>query len=165
MTYRMLFFRVSILTVIVALFLAFGFEQYWLGSVAALGLGWGGWFGLKKARNAWSADLFLAGVVLLVTIGALLDLITNYLLVAILGALGAWDLIRFQKRIAHSPRSEDILQIEKQHLGFLGLTILIGGSLAVVIGIVRMQIGFGVTLISGVILIIILSEIIRQLKN
>lgn len=165
MTKRMLIFTVSNLIATVALSLAYGLEQFWVGSIAALGLGLWSWIGLNKVRGAWIADLFLMGVVLLVTIGGLLDLIPYLLFIAILGALGAWDLFRFQKRIEHSPKSEEILQIEKRHIILLGLTLAIGGALAGVLGTVRMQLSFGVTLALGVILIITLGEIIRAVRK
>ena len=165
MTYRVLILVVSILIAPVALSLAYGLEQYWVGSVAALGLGLWGLYGWKKRQSAWSADLFFGGVVLLVTIGGLLGLMTYLLLLALLSALGAWDLIRFQRRIEHSPLSESILKIEKRHLTLLGLTLLGGGIFAGVMLTVRMQISFSVTLVLGVILIVSLGEIIRLLRN
>jgi hypothetical protein len=165
MTNRMLIFTVSNLIAAAALSLAYGLEQFWVGSIVALGLGLWSWLGMNKFQGAWSANLFFGGVVLLVTIGSLLDLIPYLLFIAILGALGAWDLIRFQKRIEHSPKSEGILQIEKRHLKLLGITFLIGGTLAGVLVTVRMQISFGVALVLGVILIITLGEIIRAVRN
>ncbi|MEN8241763.1 MAG: hypothetical protein ABFS17_07570 [Chloroflexota bacterium] len=165
MTARMLFFRLGILAATAALSLGYGLEQSWVGAVAAVVLGGFGWFGLKKAQSAWGADLFFGGVVLLVTVGVLLELLTYLLLIAILAGLGSWDLIRFQKRLAHSPESAGIAQVEKQHLGLLGLAVLIGGLLAVVGGIVRIQINFSLTLVLGIVLIVILSEVIRLLRN
>ncbi len=165
MTYRMMISVVSILIAPVALSLTFGLEQYWVGSVAAVGLGLWGLYGWKKVKSAWSADLFFGGVVLLVTIGGLLGLMTYLLLLALLFALGAWDLIRFQRRIEHSPFSEGILKIEKRHLTLLGLVLLGGGILAVVMLTARMQISFSIMLVLGVILIISLGQIIRMLRN
>jgi hypothetical protein len=165
MTYRMMISVVSILIAPVALSLTYGLEQYWVGSVAALGLGLWGLYAWKKVQSAWIADLFFAGVVLLVTIGGFLGLMTYLLLLALLCALGAWDLIRFQRRIEHSPFSEGILKIEKRHLTLLGLVLLGGGIFAGVMLTARMQISFGITLVLGVILIISLGGILRLLRN
>lgn len=165
MTYRGLIFGISNLLAAAALALAFGLGQYWGGAAASLGLGLLGWFGLKKVQNTWSADLYLASVVLLVTLGGLLDLITYFLFIAMVGALGVWDLARFQSRIAHAPDSEDILQIEKRHLSLLGLTLLITAILATAMLTVQVQISFGLALTFGVILIITLGQIIRFLRN
>jgi hypothetical protein len=90
---------------------------------------------------------------------------TYLLLLALLCALGAWDLIRFQRRIEHSPFSEGILKIEKRHLTLLGLVLLGGGIFAGVMLTARMQISFGITLVLGVILIISLGGILRLLRN
>jgi hypothetical protein len=155
----------SILIAVAALALAYGQEQFWLGSTAALVLGWWAWSGKKKERSAWSADVFFVGVVLLVTIGTFQGLRTYLLFIAILGALGAWDLLRFHRRVGHAPSSEEMPQIEKRHLGMLGLTLLIAVIVGAVMGIVRMEIRFTVTLILGVILIITLGEVLRFLRS
>jgi hypothetical protein len=165
MTYRMWMSVVSILIAPVALMLVYGLEQYWIGAAAALGLGLWGLYGWNKVQSAWSADIFFGGVVLLVTIGGLLGLMTYLLLLALLSALGAWDLTRFQRRIGHSPISKSILKIEKQHLTLLGLALLGGGIFAGLMLTARMQISFGITLVLGVILIISMGEIIRLLRN
>ena len=165
MTYRMWMSVVSILIAPVVLMLVYGLEQYWIGAAAALGLGSWGLYGWKKVQSAWSADMFFGGVVLLVTIGGLLGLMTYLLLLALLSALGAWDLIRFQRRIEHSPFCESILKIEKRHLTLLGIALLVGGIFAGGLLTARMQISFGITLVLGVILIISLGQIIRMLRN
>ena len=165
MTYRTLMFGVSNLIAAITLMLAFGLEQYWGALAAALGFGLWGWFGLKKVQNAWSADLYLAGVVLLVTLGGLLDLSTYLLFIAILGTLGVWDLVRFHRRISHSPESKGILQVEKRHFALLGLTLLIAAILASFMMMVQIQISFGITLAFGVILIITLGQIVRLLRS
>jgi len=165
MTYRPLILATSILLASLTLSLSYGLEHYWVGSVAALGVGLWGWYGLKNVQSAWGIDLYLVGMVLLVTIGGLLDLMTILLFLTLLSTLGAWDLIRFQRRIEHSPLSDSIPQIEKQHLKLLGLALLGGGILAGVMLTARLQISFSVTLVLGVILIVSLSGIIRLLRN
>jgi hypothetical protein len=155
----------SILIAVAALALAYGQEQFWLGSAVALVLGWWAWYGKKKERSAWSADMFMAGVVLLATIGGFQGLRTFLLFIAILGALGAWDLLRFHRRVGQAPSSEEIPQIEKRHLGLLGLALLIAVVVGGLMGAVRMEIGFGITLFFGVLLIITLGEVLRFLRS
>jgi hypothetical protein len=156
---------VSILIAVAALSLAYGLEQFWLGSAAAIMLGWWAWYGKKKERSAWSADVFMLGVVVLVTIGGFQGLRTYLLFIAILGALGAWDLLRFHRRIGHAPSSEEIPQIEKRHLGLLGLALLIAVIAGGIMAAVRLEINFGITLFFGVLLIITLGEILRFLRS
>ena len=156
---------VSILIAALPLLLAYSLEQFWVGSVAAMGLGFWGWYDLKKGRWAWSIDVFLAGVVILTTIGALLGLRLYLLLPALLSAITAWDLARFQTRMGDSPISDKLLDIEKRHLSLLGVAIVGGGVSTVITLAFQFQLSFAVTLILGVILVISLGQIYRLLRN
>lgn len=157
--------QVGLLTASLALLLAYGMEQLWLGAFIAVGLGFLGWLSQYKHRWYWTIDLFLAGMVLLVSFGTLLGIRLYLLLPAIISALAAWDLIRFEKRIGNIEISEGILKIEKRHLSLLGLALGIGLIFATIVLTIRIQIGFGVVLFLGVILIISIGQIYRWLTN
>ena len=165
MNYSKLIMPVSILIATLPLLLAYGLEQFWIGSVAAVGLGFWGWYDFKKKKWVWSIDLFLAGVVILATVGALLGLRLFLLLPALLSALTTWDLARFQTRMGDSPASQKLLDIEKRHLSLLGV-VIVGGGLSTVITLAfQFQLSFAITLILGVILVISLGQILRLLRN
>ena len=156
---------VSILIAVLPLLLAYGLEQFWAGAVAAVGLGFWGWYVLKKGKRAWNIDIFLVGVVILTTAGALLGLRMYLLLPAFLCALTSWDLTRFQARMGDSPTSEKLLDIEKRHLSLLGVAIVGGGVSTVITLAFQFQLSFAVTLILGVILVISLGQIYRLSRN
>lgn len=153
---------------VAALLLAYSLEQIWIGAAAAPGLGvaaWFGWYGKKKTHRDWGVLLFWVGTVLMVTFGVLLHLNAFLLVLAVLGGLGAWDLVRFHTHLADFSVSEKVPQIEKQHLALLGGTLLGGGILAVVVMLVRIQITFFLALVLGVFLIFALSWAIRLLQK
>ncbi|MFC1996083.1 hypothetical protein ACFLXI_00560 [Chloroflexota bacterium] len=156
---------VGVLTASITLLLAYAMELHWQGAVMAMGLGIVGWFGPKFRKFLWSADLFLAGVLILVTIGVLIGLKVYLLLPATLGALAAWDLTRFQKRVEYITVFDGIQIIEKRHLGFLVLALGSGGIFAGFVLTTRIPISFGIALVCGVILIIILGKIFQILRN
>ena len=155
---------VSILIATLPLLLAYSLEQFWIGAVAAMGLGFWGWYDFREGKWAWSIDIFLAGVVILSTIGALLGLGLFLLLPALLSALTAWDLARFQTRMGDSPTSQKLLEIEKRHLSLLGVVIVGGGVSTIITFVFKFQLSFSITLILGIILVISLGQIYRFLR-
>lgn len=165
MNYRLLISAGGVLVSTVALSLSYSFEQYWAGSVAALGLGLCGLLCMKKRQSIWIRDTFLVGAVLLVSIGNFLNLNIYLLLLAIIGTVGTWDIIRFYARIEHSILSESIHIIEKQHLKLLGIALLCGSIFGYSILTFRMQLSFGFSLVLGILLIFSLGGIARLLRN
>ena len=93
MRYTRWILPVSMLSVAFLLLLAFGLERYWVGAIAAAGLGLWGWYDLKKRAWTWAVDLFLVGAVILVTVGAIMNLRPYLLLPALLFALVFWDVL------------------------------------------------------------------------
>lgn len=165
---RRIIFAGCAVIAVAALLLAYGLAENWPGAVAALGAGLAGvfgWYGKDKNRSDWGINSFWVGIILLVTLGALLDLNAFLLVIAVVSGLGAWDVVRFHKSVADFSASEKILQIEKRHLALLGGTLLAGGILAFAVAGVRIQITFFLSLVLGVILIFALSGIIRLLHK
>ena len=155
----------SMLSASFLLLLAFGFERYWVGAIAAAGLGFWGWYDSKKKEWTWGVDIFLVGAVMLVTIGAIMKLRLYLLLPALLFALVFWDVARFQRRMADSPASQKLVEIERRHLGLLGVVIAVGGVVAFITLAFQVQLSFAVILILGVVLVISLGQIYRLLRS
>jgi len=160
-----LVFLVSILAASLALLLAYATDLRWMGAVTVVGLGLMGWLGQYRQKWSWTIHLFLAVVVVLIMFGVLVGLKLYLLLPALLGALAAWDAGRFQRRMEGVPGSEFVQKIEKRHLFLLTLTLVSGGIFASIVMAIRIQVGFGITLVLGVILVISLGQIYRMLTN
>jgi hypothetical protein len=165
MNYTQRFFLISVLTSVVAMLLAYVMKSYWLGALAAVGLGFLGWFGQYKQKWFWSIHLFLSGIGGLIIIGVILGLNLYFLLPAILAALAAWDLARFQQRAIDTQGSDNAQNVEKRHLGLLALSLGSGGILAGIVLTTRIQFNFGIILALGVILIISFGQIYRMVNN
>jgi hypothetical protein len=160
-----LVFLISILTASLTLLLAYATDLHWMGAVSAAGLGLMGWLGQYKQKWSWTIHLFLAGVVILIMFAVLIGLKLYLLLPALLGTLAAWDVGRFQRRMEEVPGSEFVQKIEKRHLALLTLTLVSGGIFASIVLAIRVQVGFGITLVLGVTLVISLGQIYRMLTN
>ena len=78
---------------------------------------------------------------------------------------GLVGLGRFQRRMEEVPGSEFVQKIEKRHLALLTLTLVSGGIFASIVLAIRVQVGFGITLVLGVTLVISLGQIYRMLTN
>ena len=156
---------VSMLFASFLLLLAFGLERYWVGTIAAAGLGLWSWYDFKKREWVWGVDLFLVGAVMLVTIGAILKLRLYLLLPTLIFALVFWDLARFQRRMADSPASQKLVEIESRHLGLLSIVVILGGFAALITLVFQVQLSFVVILILGVVLVISLGQIYRLLRS
>ena len=160
-----LVFLISILTASLTLLLAYATDLRWMGAVSAAGLGLMGWLGQYKQKWSWTIHLFLAGVVILIMFAVLVGSKLYLLLPALLGTLAAWDVGRFQRRMEEVPGSEFVQKIEKRHLALLTLTLVSGGIFASIVLAIRVQVGFGITLVLGVTLVISLGQIYRMLTN
>lgn len=157
--------QISLLFASLAILIAYGMEQLWGGAFLALGLGLLCGLSQYKQRWYWIIDLFLVGMVLLISFGTLLGLKLYLLLPAILFALAAWDLIRFENRIGNVEILDGVQKIEKRHLRWLGLALGSGGIFASLVLTVQIQVSFGVALFLGVILIISIGQFYRWLTN
>ncbi len=154
----------GILVATAALLLAYSLGRFWLGATAALAVGLWGWFGAERKWD-WASDLFLVGVMVLVTLGTLAQLPSFLLLFALLGALAAWDLGRFVQRLRNAPLNSVLPAMEERHLSLLILAIALGGTLSAAGLIIRVPLSFGLTLFLGMALVVLIERTIRRLKS
>lgn len=145
--------------------LSFGLQGFWLGALAALGLGLGGWIGWREEMEFWNPDIYFTAAMLLSAFGAFLGLMTILLVIAVAAALAGWDLFRFLERINQSGSSEQIEAFEKPHLARLGFALLGGSVTALIVLSAQVQISFAVALVLAGVLIISAGQLIRLLRN
>ena len=158
-------FRVCVIIAVVILLLAYGLDNYWWVVIPVVMLGILGWVGGSAEKWSWGVNLFLAGMIILITCGAFGGLRLYLLLPVILSTLAAWDLIRFQRRIGEVAKSAGIRKMEKRHLGLLGLALGGGGIFASIVLSFQIQLTFGIALLSSVVLIIMMGQIYHLLMD
>lgn len=145
--------------------LSFGLQGFWIGALAALGLGLGGWIGWREEMEFWNPDIYFTAAILLTAFGAFLGLMSILLVIAVAAALAGWDLLRFLERIKQSDSFEKIDAFEKPHLAQLGFTLLGGSVTASIVLSAQVQISFTVALVLAGVLIISVGQLIRLLRN
>ncbi len=148
-----------------ALALAFGLEGYWFLAVIVLSLGIGGWHSWREGLEIWRTDYYFGGLLLIAALGVFFELAPALLLVAVLGALAGWDLLRFLERFEQSFSPEAIVGLEEAHIARLGLALLGGGVLAAAALVAQIQVGFGLALLLAGVLVVSLGRLVRLLRN
>lgn len=162
--------RILVLTLIglstASLALAYGLSRQWVVAVSALGLGslWAlaQW---RRPTHPTPAEiafvLFTGGA----GFGVLLELPAALLLVAALGALGAWDLHHWISRVLAVDHVEAPESLERLHLirlGWIGAGGLVLGGLGMA---VRVRLGFTLAAALALVAFWGIAQAVRYLRT
>jgi hypothetical protein len=117
----------------VALVIAYALSPYPIvaGFVIGLGIVWQ--YGRFRGWKAWLEVLFVFHIVA-AAIGAKLGLSFGLVLLGLMGALSAWDLSHFARRIHAAGKIRGATELDRQHFQRLSL-VLVGGASCVLIAI------------------------------
>ena len=149
-----------------ALLLAAGYavRALWpwaLGSVAIGGL----WVAGQQRGWGWTATPGMVGLVGLTTAGIFLGLPVLWMLACATAALVAWDLSHFAQRLSEAGRVEDTAALQRARRRRLaivaGLGLLLGGTAL----IARVELGFGIALLLGLLAIVGLSRAVVFMRR
>lgn len=132
-----------------------------LGSVAIGGL----WVAGQQRGWGWTATPGMVGLVGLTAAGIFLGLPALWMLACATAALVAWDLSHFAQRLSEAGRVEDAAALQRAHLRRLlivaGLGLLLGGIAL----IARVELGFGIALLLGLLAIVGLSRAVALMRS
>jgi hypothetical protein len=100
------------------------------------------WIFAQAQRWRWFASLGLLVSVAAAAYGLWLELSAGWMLAGAIGALFAWDLTEFDRRVIQAAREDDVPGLERRHL--IRLTFVAGaGFLFSLVGmLVRLQFSF-----------------------
>jgi len=147
-----------------ALALGYGLGGRWTVAAAALAAGalWlVGWW--RRIEGTESACLLaFTG---LAAWGLWLELGAGWMLLAAVGALVAWDLAPFQRRMAATDRVQEQPAIERRHLARLGLVIGLGCFLALLALGIELRLTFLPTLLLGLLAVIGLGRALSHVRR
>ncbi len=122
------------------------------------------WLTLEARQNPIFIGLFFAFFVALAAIGVLRNLPVPVMLLLLLGTLAAWDLARFRSRLTLA-NAELTPELEQDHLRKLGITLAIGGSVALLPLLAIIPINFLLLAIMTLLVFFVLRRAIRQLRR
>jgi len=100
------------------------------------------WLFAGRQRWLWFSTIALVIVVFLASFGLWIQLSPGWMISGALGALLAWDLTDFMRRLRFAPLMDDLRGLERRHLTRLTIVALIGATLASIAMLVRLEFTF-----------------------
>ena len=147
-----------------ALALGYGLGGYGLPALLVAALG-GLWLLGRWRVWPWVAPAGLACFTLVAGAGMLLDLGAGWMLLGGVSALVAWDLDDLVRRLARAGRAEAQATIERRHLGRLAAVAGLGLALAALPPGLRLDLGFGLVLLLGLLAVLGLGRVVAYLRR
>ena len=100
------------------------------------------WIVAEIRHLRWFASLGLLVGVTVAGIGLWMDLSLGWMLAGALGALIAWDLADFMRRVEHASPEDDVPALTRRHLLRLTIVIAAGLALSLIGMITRLEFSF-----------------------
>jgi hypothetical protein len=142
-----------------ALALGYGLAGLWMWALPVVGLGVLWLLGLWR-RLVLASSIGLVLFAGLAVAGLLLEVAAGWMLAGLVAALGAWDLDGFFARVERVAWVEGRRDLERRHLWRLLVVDVLGLLLAAVALGLKLEFGFGVAVLLGLLVILGLSRAI-----
>jgi hypothetical protein len=97
---------------------------------------------LLKRKFSPAMGLALALTVIAAAAGLWSGVSLSYALMALIGVLAAWDLDGFERRLAFAAQEDDPRRLERKHLMWLNLALLVGVSIDLLSQTIHSKFGF-----------------------
>jgi hypothetical protein len=147
-----------------ALALGYGLGGYGLPALLIAALG-GLWLLGRWRARPWIAPAGLVCFTLVAATGMLMDLGAGWMLLGGAAALVAWDLDDLARRLEWAGRVEAQAAIESRHLGRLAVVAGLGLALAAIPVGLRLDLGFGLVLMLGLLAVLGLGRAVAYLRR
>jgi hypothetical protein len=100
------------------------------------------WLFAGRQRWVWFSSIALLIAVSLAGFGLWIELSPGWMISGALGALLAWDLTEFMRRLRFAPLMDDLRALERRHLARLTIVTVVGVLLASIAMLVRLEFTF-----------------------
>lgn len=151
---------------LVGLGLSLGLYQHRFPNLAYLGWVLGLLWAIASWRRwIWVENLVFILSMLLLGVFAWIGAKTIWLLVALIGAITAWDLERFVRVMDDAPAVRNENQLIQKHILRLGGVLVIGAGLSLLTLFSDFRISFGWMLILTFVMILALSRVIGFIRR
>jgi hypothetical protein len=97
------------------------------------------WLYVGWRRWAWASSVIILLLVAAAGYGLWFELPPGWMIAGALGALLAWDLSEFMRRLAVAPKSDDLPGMKQRHLARVTIVALLGVLLASISMLVRLE--------------------------
>lgn len=123
------------------------------------------WLFAGKQRWVWFSTIALVLSVLLAGFGLWIELPSGWMITGALGALLAWDLTDFMRRLRFAPLMDDLRALERRHLTRLTIVTIIGVLLASIPMFVRLEFTFEWIMLLTVVAVLGVTQLVSWLRR
>jgi hypothetical protein len=123
------------------------------------------WLFAGKQRWVWFSTIALVILVSLAGFGLWIELSGGWMISGALGALLAWDLTDFMRRLRFAPLMDDLRALERRHLTRLTIVTVIGVLLASIAMLVRLEFTFEWIMLLTLVAILGVTQLVAWLRR
>ena len=157
-------FVTSVLMGIGSLYFAYAGEGFGLVARGLLFLG-ALWLVAGRQRWVWFSTGALLISVSLAGFGLWIDLSPGWMISGALGALLAWDLTDFMRRLRFAPLMDDLRALERRHLTRLTIVTVAGVLLASIAMLVRLEFTFEWIMLLTLVAVLGVTQLVSWLRR
>ena len=123
------------------------------------------WLVAEIRRLRWLASIGLPVCVAVAGLGLWMDLSLSWMLAGALGALIAWDLADFMRRVEHASPEDDVPALTRRHLLRLTIITAVGLVLALIGMITRLEFSFEWTAFLALLAALGVTQLVGWMKK
>lgn len=123
------------------------------------------WLFAGRQRWVWFSTIALTITVSLAAFGLWIELPSGWMISGALGALLAWDLTDFMRRLRFAPLLDDLRALERRHLTRLTIVTVIGVSLASIPMLVRLEFTFEWIMLLTLVAVLGVTQLVSWLRR
>jgi len=157
-------FVISVLMGVGSLSFAYAGEGFDLVARGLLVLG-ALWLFAGKQRWVWFSTIALLISVSLAGFGLWIELSSGWMISGALGALLAWDLTDFMRRLRFAPLMDDLRALERRHLTRLTIVTVVGVLLASIAMLVRVEFTFEWIMLLTLVAVLGVTQLVSWLRR
>jgi hypothetical protein len=123
------------------------------------------WLFAGKQRWVWFSTIALLISVSLAGFGLWIELSPGWMISGALGALLAWDLTDFMRRLRFAPLMDDLRALERRHLTRLTIVTVVGVLLASIPMLVRLEFSFEWIMLLTLVAVLGVTQLVSWLRR
>jgi len=123
------------------------------------------WLFAGRQRWVWFSTVALLVSVSLAGFGLWIELSSGWMITGALGALLAWDLTDFMRRLRYAPLMDDLRALERRHLARLTIVTLVGVLLASIAMLVRLEFTFEWIMLLTLVAVLGITQLVSWLRH